>query len=116
MSYVAYVVVNAYWSRFMACTVSNNSDSVGAGDLSLYVEGERQSQGEIMEHGNLTEELLADKYVHDLDHPNADQRQDERARQHSTGGLHRSRYEHDGSFSYVEGELDEAMSHGSRGR
>ena len=99
----------------MACSfVKNMADSVGGGDLSLYVEGERRSKGELLEHGNLTEELLADKYIDDLDRPTGDIRANSRERAPSAG-LTRSRYEHDGSFSYAEGELDEAMSHGERG-
>ena len=111
LSYMLYVVVNAFWSRIMACSfVKNFSDSVGGGDLSLYVEGERQSKGEIMEHGNLTEELLVDNYINDLDKPDVDHRSvgdggGGRSKSNASTGLVRSRYENDGSFSWQEDEL-----------
>jgi len=121
LSYMLYVVVNAFWSRIMACSfVKNFSDSVGGGDLSLYVEGERQSKGEIMEHGNLTEELLVDNYINDLDKPDVDHRSvgdggGGRSKSNASTGLVRSRYENDGSFSWQEDELTDSLSQGERG-
>lgn len=127
----------------MACSfVKNFSDSVGGGDLSLYVEGERQSKGEIMEHGSLTEELLVDNYINDLDKPDADHRsvsgagtRTKSASKEGEGegggeggglgmgysdsnfftGLVRSRYEQDGSFSWHDDELRDSLSQGERG-
>jgi len=113
MTYVLYVVVNVYWSKIVRLGFVQRleGDSVsGGGDLSLYIEG--QDGIEDGTKGCLTEELLVDNYISDLD---ANPTVRRKSRDGDPKVRTRSRYDSNGTFHWDDDELSVAMSEGVRG-
>ncbi|GMH76647.1 hypothetical protein TrRE_jg7477 [Triparma retinervis] len=111
LTYFLYVLVNAYWSKIVRLSFIQKleGESITGGDLSLYIEGQNEDNGK----GSLTEELMVDNYINDLDARPNDRRiskDQERAKSRT-----RSRYDSTGTYHWDDEELSVAMSDGIRG-
>ena len=110
LTYFLYVLVNAYWSKIVRLSFIQKleGESIAGGDLSLYIEGLSEDNGK----GSLTEELMVDNYINDLDATPTDRRisKDKRAKSRT-----RSRYDSSGTYHWDDEELSVAMSDGIRG-
>jgi len=115
LTYFIYVLVNAYWSKIIRWSFIQRleGESLSGGDLSLYIEGQSGTDAANPHKGSLTEELLVDKYINDLDASPKD------SRATSVDGKPkartRSRYDSSGTYHWDDDELSVAMSDGIRG-